>query len=76
MVGDWTPVPAELILERIHTGMARNQRRRRGTNVVLHDGGQEGLGQPRLPTVRAVEMLLDQLPPGTRFVTPNIDATS
>lgn len=70
MVDDWTPVPSATILERMEQGLARNRRRRRGTNIVLHDGGQAGLGQPRLPTVEAVEFLLTRLPPQTEFVTP------
>ena len=70
IVGDWNPVPAETIYTRIARGMARNRRRGQGTNVVLHDGGQGALGQPRLPTVEAVERLLDHLAADTIFVTP------
>lgn len=70
MVDDWTPVGAEMILERMERGMARNRARGRGTNIVLHDGGQAGLGEPRMPTVEAVERLLERLPSGIKFVTP------
>ncbi len=72
MVDDWTPVTAETILGRMEVGIARNRGRRRGTNIVLHDGGQAALGQPRMPTVAAVEMLLERLPVGTRFVAPAV----
>ena len=70
MVDDWTPVGPETILERMEQGLARNRRRKRGTNIVLHDGGQAALGQPRMPTVEAVERLLQRLPLETRFVIP------
>lgn len=70
IVGDWNPVSAETIHSRIVKGIAGNQRRHRGTNLVLHDGGQGALGQPRLPTVDAVARLLGELPPETRFVAP------
>ena len=70
IVRDWQPVSASTIHQRIDDGVARNRQRQRGTNVVLHDGGQSSLGQPRLPTVEAVAMLLDRLPPETRLVAP------
>lgn len=68
MVADWKAVPAATILRKIERGLVRN--RRRGTCVVLHDGGQASLGQPRLPTVEAVELLLSRLPIATKFVVP------
>ncbi len=70
MVDDWDPVPAATILQRLEAGITRNRRRGRGTNLVLHDGGQGGLGQPRLPTVEAVDLLLARLPAETKFVLP------
>jgi peptidoglycan/xylan/chitin deacetylase (PgdA/CDA1 family) len=70
IVADWKPVGAETLLARLTAGIARNRRRGRGTNVVLHDGGQGGLGQPRLPTVEAVRRLLEDLPANTSLVTP------
>lgn len=74
IVGDWTDASPETILSRIERGIVRHRSRRRGTNVVLHDGGQAGLGQPRLNTVEAVDKLLDRLPRDTSFVTPAGDA--
>jgi hypothetical protein len=53
----------------------RNQQHNRASNIVLHDGGQNGLGQPRLPTVEATRLLLEKYIPqngiqnGTKFVT-------
>jgi peptidoglycan/xylan/chitin deacetylase (PgdA/CDA1 family) len=70
IVDDWSAASAEVILARLTAGIARNRRRRRGTNVVLHDGGQNGLGQPRLKTVQAVARLLEQVAPDTQFVAP------
>jgi peptidoglycan/xylan/chitin deacetylase (PgdA/CDA1 family) len=75
IVRDWNPVPAETILTRIEAGIARNQSRSRGTNVVLHDGGQSRLGEPRIPTVEAVSQLLARLAAGTEFVVPRRDPT-
>jgi peptidoglycan/xylan/chitin deacetylase (PgdA/CDA1 family) len=70
IVQDWEPVDAATIHERIASGIARNTARGLGTNVVLHDGGQNSPSEPRLPTVAAVERLLESLPAGTTFVTP------
>ena len=70
IVGDWLPVPASAILERVEQGIAANKRRGRGTNVVLHDGGQHSLTAERMPTVEAVRQLLGRLSAETRFVAP------
>lgn len=70
IVGDWTQPPVETILSRIETGIARHRRSACGTNVVLHDGGQAGLGQPRLQTVEAVESLLQRCTADKQFVVP------
>jgi peptidoglycan/xylan/chitin deacetylase (PgdA/CDA1 family) len=69
--GDWKPIGADEIVARAVGGIAHNQRRRRGSNIVLHDGGDRGLGEPRLPTVEATRKLLERYTsrPGTRFVT-------
>ncbi len=66
---DWKPQSPETLLARLERGIAGNGARVRGTNVVLHDGGQSALGEPRLPTVRAVELLLERRE-HTSFVTP------
>jgi peptidoglycan-N-acetylglucosamine deacetylase len=73
--GDWQPIGAEEIAERTVRGISRNQQHNRASNIVLHDGGQKGLGQPRLPTVEATRLLLEKYIPqdgiqnGTKFVT-------
>jgi peptidoglycan/xylan/chitin deacetylase (PgdA/CDA1 family) len=68
---DWEPIGAEEILARTVRGITRNQNRRRASNIVLHDGGQKALGQPRLPTVEATELLVQKYnkQTGTKFVT-------
>jgi peptidoglycan/xylan/chitin deacetylase (PgdA/CDA1 family) len=69
--GDWKPVGPEEIAARTIRGITRNRRRNRASNIVLHDGGQKSLGQPRLPTVEATKILLQKYGPrtGTKFVT-------
>ena len=70
IAGDWHPVSASTLLTRLQHGIAKNRHANRGTNIVLHDGGQHQNGAPRLPTVESVALLLASLPPETRFVTP------
>ncbi len=71
IANDWQPIGAEKIAVRTIEGVTRNQRRKRGSNIVLHDGGQQGLGQPRLPTVEATKLLLQKYgrETGATFVT-------
>lgn len=70
MVGDWLPRIADDLHARILAGMARNFRKRRGTNLVLHDGSQHSPATDRTATLQAVNLLLGAVKPGTRFVTP------
>jgi peptidoglycan-N-acetylglucosamine deacetylase len=71
MPRDWLPVSAEVIAERAQHGIRRNQKRERGSNILLHDGGDRGLGAPRLPTVEATGSLLRRYDrqTGRKFVT-------
>lgn len=67
---DWNPIPAEEILGNISRGIDRNRSRKRASNVLLHDGGHLGIGQPRTPSVDATRLLLQRYKPtGMRFVT-------
>jgi peptidoglycan/xylan/chitin deacetylase (PgdA/CDA1 family) len=68
---DWKPIGAQEIAARTIHGITDNQRSGRASNIVLHDGGQNGLGQPRLPTVEATELLLKKYKSqnGIQFVT-------
>jgi peptidoglycan/xylan/chitin deacetylase (PgdA/CDA1 family) len=70
IAGDWVPVDPATIVSRVTRGIARNQRRNRASNIVLHDGGHLGIGQPRMATVEATDRLLNQYKPlGINFVT-------
>jgi peptidoglycan/xylan/chitin deacetylase (PgdA/CDA1 family) len=67
---DWNPISAEEILGNVTRGIERNRSRKRASNVLLHDGGHLGIGQPRLPSVEATRRLLDHYKPaGMKFVT-------
>jgi peptidoglycan/xylan/chitin deacetylase (PgdA/CDA1 family) len=68
---DWQPVDGEVIAARTVRGITRNRRQNRASNIVLHDGGQKALGQPRLPTVEATKLLLHKYihQTGAKFVT-------
>ncbi len=68
---DWKPIGADEIVARVVRGIERNQHRNRASNVVLHDGGQAGLGQRREATIAATHLLLQRYDraSGVRFVT-------
>jgi peptidoglycan/xylan/chitin deacetylase (PgdA/CDA1 family) len=68
---DWQPTTAEKIAARAVRGITRNRQHNRASNILLHDGGQKALGQPRLPTVEATKILLQKYAPqaGTKYVT-------
>jgi len=67
---DWNPIGAEGILSNLENGIARWQRRGRGANLLLHDGGHRAMGAARMDTVRAVDRLLTtRRGTATRFVT-------
>ena len=71
IAGDWRPIGAEEIASRTVRGIERNRRHNQASNIVLHDGGQKGLGQPRLPSVEATRILLQKYrtQTETKFVT-------
>jgi peptidoglycan-N-acetylglucosamine deacetylase len=63
------------IAESLERGIARNQQRSRGTNLLLHDGGHARMGADRSRSVEATRLILARYPPGaTRYVT--VDAWS
>lgn len=67
---DWNPISAEEIFNNVTRGIERNRSRRRASNVLLHDGGHLGIGQPRLPSVEATHLVLQRYKSaGMRFVT-------
>jgi len=68
---DWEPdtIPAKIEAS-LESGVRRNRRRGHGSNLLLHDGGQAGIGQDRSATVEAVARLVPKiLGEGGRFVT-------
>jgi peptidoglycan-N-acetylglucosamine deacetylase len=71
--GDWKPIGPEAIAARTIRAITRKQQQNRASNIVLHDGDQAGLGQPRLPTVEATRLLLEkynsETPTKAAFVT-------
>ena len=66
---DWKPTTAERVLANVDKGIRRNRRRGVGSNLLLHDGGQAGIGQDRSHTVAATATLLEQWSGRVRFVT-------
>jgi peptidoglycan-N-acetylglucosamine deacetylase len=71
MPKDWKPIDADEIVKRTIQGITQNQRRNRASNILLHDGGDQSLGQPRIPTVEATDQLLHRYNqrPEIKFVT-------
>jgi peptidoglycan/xylan/chitin deacetylase (PgdA/CDA1 family) len=72
---DWKPTTPEAVLANLNKGILRNRRCGVGSNLLLHDGGQAGMGQDRSHSVAATAELLrctDQQ--AIRFVT--VDAWS
>jgi peptidoglycan-N-acetylglucosamine deacetylase len=66
---DWKPTPAEEVLANLQNGIQRNQRRGVGSNLLLHDGGQAGIGQDRSHSVAATARLLESTRGSVRYVT-------
>lgn len=66
---DWKPIGAQQIVANLEEGIRRNRRRGVGSNLLLHDGGQAGIGQDRMQTVAATAALLDKWHGRVRFVT-------
>jgi peptidoglycan/xylan/chitin deacetylase (PgdA/CDA1 family) len=75
---DWRPATtAEIIEQHVLRAYRRNRQRGLATNVLLHDGGQQSIGQNRSRTIAATERLIaywraDCLRRGDtcQFVTP------
>lgn len=67
---DWKAKPAAEIEANLRRGIARNQQRKRGSNLLLHDGGHLEMGTDRRRTVTATANLLaGAATNGLRFVT-------
>ena len=67
---DWKAKSAAEIAARLKHGIALNQQRNRGSNILLHDGGHLEMGTDRRRTVTATANLLATAADnGLRFVT-------
>lgn len=66
---DWRPIPAEGLLKKMENGIRANQRRGIGSNLLLHDGGDTGIGVDRSRTVTATSALLKTWQENARFVS-------
>jgi peptidoglycan/xylan/chitin deacetylase (PgdA/CDA1 family) len=67
---DWDATDPHDLAERVRRGLLHNQKRRRGSNLLLHDGGHRALGTDRSVTLSAVGLLLEGWAgSGLRFVT-------
>lgn len=66
---DWKPTTAEQVRKNLARGIERNRRRGVGSNLLLHDGGQAGIGEDRWHTVKATADLLEEWKERVRFVT-------
>jgi len=68
---DWRPkITVERIEAHLQRGIARNQQRGRGSNLLLHDGGHLAMGADRSQSVKATRMILEGHAPGkVRYVT-------
>jgi peptidoglycan/xylan/chitin deacetylase (PgdA/CDA1 family) len=67
---DWQPIPADRIVANVTRGLTRARRSRTGTNILLHDGHQQGIGTDRSATVHATAALLETIGrQGIRTVT-------
>jgi len=72
---DWEPIGADGVLHKLERGMQTVRQRRRGANILLHDGYDQRMGADRSATVQATERLLTHLTAtGSRLVT--VDAWS
>lgn len=66
---DWKPTTAERVRQNLSRGIGRNRQRGVGSNLLMHDGGQAGIGQDRRHTVQATAELLDEWRGRVRIVT-------
>src|ERR1700753_1757686 len=57
---DWEPIGADAIVANIDEGLERCRRRKRGANILLHDGFDKTMGYDRHATVVASEKLLER----------------
>src|ERR1700761_5328116 len=67
---DWDATDPQDLAARVRRGILHNRKRRRGSNLLLHDGGHRELGTDRSVTLSAAGLLLEGWAgSGFRFVT-------
>jgi peptidoglycan-N-acetylglucosamine deacetylase len=67
---DWEAKDSQDLAARVRRGLRHNQMLRRGSNILLHDGGHRELGTDRSITIEATKLLLDSWAGSDlRFVT-------
>jgi peptidoglycan/xylan/chitin deacetylase (PgdA/CDA1 family) len=57
---DWKPTTAAQVLANLDRGIHRNQHQNKGSNLLLHDGGQTAIGQDRSHSIEATRLLLER----------------
>ena len=70
---DWDATDPKALAARVQNGIRRNQRRHRGSNILLHDGGHRQLGTDRSVTLAATRSLLEAWA-GTALRLVTVDA--
>jgi peptidoglycan-N-acetylglucosamine deacetylase len=55
---DWDAMHSQSVAAFVQEGIHHNQRRHRGSNVLLHDGGHQQIGTDRSITLAATQSLL------------------
>jgi peptidoglycan-N-acetylglucosamine deacetylase len=70
---DWDATDPKALAARVQSGIRRNQRRHRGSNILLHDGGHLQLGTDRSVTLAATRSLLEAWA-GTALRLVTVDA--
>ena len=69
---DWEATDPQDLAARVQRGLRHNRMLRRGSNILLHDGGHRELGTDRSVTIAATKKLLETWA-GTNFRTVAID---
>lgn len=70
---DWNERSVERLVQRVRSGVERNRSRRRGSSVLLHDGGHLGVGADRACTIASTRILLEGWAgSGVEMVTPEV----
>jgi peptidoglycan/xylan/chitin deacetylase (PgdA/CDA1 family) len=67
---DWELIGPDRILAHVDHGLHRDRQRQTGANILLHDGGHEGIGADRYDTLTVTAQLLERFAhEGLRTVT-------